>query len=134
MAVHGIYFDGADPVLDNGVSHGRSRPERGIRFSEDPAADGRGRRILVVWVSTPATPNAAFTGAVASDYWLDPATRSGFKRLAAHTNAMCSAATGKIDVAPLSPAQRRALATLLERLSPEGWTRTAPLLKLFLAA
>ena len=134
VAVHGIYFDGEQPVLDNGVLHGRSGPERGVRFGEDPALEGKGRRVLVVWVATPATGGEApFMGAVACDYWVDAAAGSGYKKLSAHTNGICAAAGGKLDVASLTAAQRRALAALLERLSPEGWRQTAPLVKLFLS-
>jgi hypothetical protein len=134
VLVHAVYFDGAEPVLDNGALHGRSEPERGVRFGEDAAADGRGRRVRVVWVATPdAGPDAPFLGMVASDYWVDAEARTGFKKLAVHTNGICAAAAGKVDVAALEPAQRKALAAVLERLAPEGWKRTSPLIKLFLA-
>lgn len=134
VAVHGVYFDGPEPVLDNGVLHGRSRPERGVRFSEDLEADGRGRRVQVVWVATRAgAADAPFIGAVTSDYWVDDPSRTGYKKLSAHTNGICAAAGGKLDVAALTAAQKRALSGLLERLSPGGWQRTAPLVKLFLS-
>ena len=132
VAVHGVYFDGGEPVLDNGVLHGRSRPERGVRFGEEAGAAGRGRQVLVVWVATPVGEDAPFIGAVTSDYWVDDGSRTGYKKLSAHTNGICAAAGGKLDVAALTAAQKRALVALLERLSPEGWKRTAPLVKLFL--
>lgn len=133
VAVHGVYFDGDEPVLDNGALHGRSEPERGIRFGEEPAAEGCGRRIHVVWVaSAEGSPDAPFLGIVSGDYWVDAGARTGYKRLAAHTNGICSAAGGKVDVAGLALAQRMAVAGLLERLSPEGWKRTSSLIKLFL--
>lgn len=135
VEVHAIYFDPAEPVLDNGVLHGRSAPERGVRFSEDASAAGRGRRVLVAWVATPAnSADAPFIGAVVSDFWIDASARTGYKKLAVHTNGICAAAGGKVDVAPLSPAQRGALAALLAQLSPGGWARTSPLFKLFLSA
>lgn len=137
VAVHGIWFDGDQPVLDNGVLHGRSAPERGIRFGEDAQAQGRGRRIQVVWIATPAdagTNDAPVIGVVTADYWVDEASRTGYKKLSAHTNGICAAAGGKLDLAGLSPAQKRGLVGFLERLSPGGWQRTAPLVKLFLTA
>jgi len=135
VAVHAVLFGGEAPELDNGALHGRARIERGIRFSEDPAAASRGRRVPVAWVATPAddTPEA-YLGAVAGDFWIDAASGTGFKKLSAHTNGICAAAGGKVDVAALSPDQRRALAALLERLSPSAWAATAPLFKLFLSS
>lgn len=133
VSVHGIYFDEDRPVLDNGVLHGRSAPERGVRFGE--TGEGRGRRVMVVWVATPAgAADAPFIGAVTSDYWVDEATRTGYKKLSAHTNGICAAAGGKLDLAALSAAQKKALVGFLEKLSPAGWQRTAPLVKLFMTA
>lgn len=135
VAVHAVVFDGDEPVLDNGALHGRSRAERGVRFGEDEAAAGRGRRIQVVWVATPASgADAPFMGAVTSEYWVDAEAGTGYKKLSAHTNGICAAAGGKVDVAPLSAPRRKALASALERLSPEGWRHAAPLFKLFLTS
>lgn len=57
---------------------------------------------------------------------------SVFESPPAHTSGACAAAGGKLELAAFTAEQRRALATLLERLSPAGWERTASLVKLFL--
>jgi hypothetical protein len=133
VPVYAVVFDGDAPFLDNGALHGRSRPERGVRFGDDASVRERGRRVLAVWVATGGTnPDAPFVGVVASEYWVDG--ESGFKDLTAHSNAMSAAARGTVQVAALSAGQRQQLVGLLEGLSPGGWAATPPLVKLFLTA
>jgi hypothetical protein len=125
----------ARPVVDNGALHGRSHRERGVRWLDDPAARGRGDRIAVAWVTIrDGGPDAPCVGVVAGEFWVDAASRTGFKDLAAHTNGICSAARGKMEVAALTPAQRRALGDFLAAHSPGGWAATPPLVKLFLSS
>jgi hypothetical protein len=135
VAVWAVVFDGDEPRVDNGALHGRACLERGIAFSEDPAAAGRGARVALAWVATrgPEHPQE-FTGAVAGEMWVDAGTATGFKRLADHTNGICAAARGKMDLGLLTTAQRKRLTALLSALAPEAWAATAPIVRLFLTA
>lgn len=134
VAVYAIVFEGEVPALDNGALHGRAHIERGIRYVEAPDAAGRGQLVSVAFVGTSGVDSGApYHGVVAGEFWIDRATGTGHKDLAAHTNAICEVARGKIQLAGLSVAKRRALAVLLESLSPAGWAVTPSMLKLFLA-
>lgn len=124
VAVVGVVFEGDEATLDNGALHNRSHLEVGVRFSEDPAAKGKGERLRNVWV---AESGGKFIGACTVEAWVDRATGQGWKKPIDHVNRMSSAVRGTMDLAELSPAQKASLATLLGRADPQAWAKSSEL-------
>ncbi|MEZ0229947.1 MAG: YwhD family protein [Planctomycetota bacterium] len=124
VAVLGVVFEGDLATLDNGALHARSHLEAGIRFSEDPAAQGKGERVRNVWVAHAA---GKLVGACSVELWIDRAAGTGWKRPIDHVNRMSNAVRGNIDVADLSLAQRTSLAELLAKAEPIAWEKSTEL-------
>jgi hypothetical protein len=125
-AVIAVVLEGDEATLDNGALHARSKPEVGVRFSQDPAAQGKGERLRLVWVASAA---GSFVGAVAVDLWIDRATKTGFKRVNEHVNRMTAAVRGTFDLADLSATQKKSVAALLERVAADTWKGSSELQK-----
>ena len=121
VSVLGVVFAGDEAILDNGALHARSHLEQGVRFSEDPAAKGRGERVLSVWVTYPGALAERYHGAVTATAWIDRAAKTGWKRPIDHVNRMSDAVRGKVDLSELSAAQRASLAELLRDFAPKAW-------------
>ena len=128
VSVLGVVFSGGEPALDNGALHSRGEAERGIRFSPDPAARGRGAPVVNVWVAYPGAGLAErFVSAVSVELWVDRASGTGFKDLAEQVNRMSAAVRGRIDVPHLRATERLALARLLEAYAPRAWAASGEL-------
>ncbi len=124
VSVVAVVFEGDVATLDNGALHARSHLEAGVRFSEDPAAKGKGEHVKNVWV---VSSTGKLTGATTAELWVDRASGTGWKRTIDHVNRMSNAVRGSIDVADLSPAQKTSLAELLAKLDAPAWEKSAEL-------
>jgi hypothetical protein len=133
--VHAVLLLEGAWVVDNGALHGRAGVERGIRFTENPRSSGLGICLKVVWLAVDPQPGRSpYVGVVAGDFWLDAASGTGFKSLAAHTNGICASAAGKVDLTLLTKPERDSLRAFLEHRAPASWSATESRLKLFLMA
>src|SRR4051812_256674 len=87
VSILGVVFEGDEATLDNGALHSRSHLDAGVRFSEDPAAQGKGERVVSVWIAHPGSgPATSYLGLCSVEAWVDRATGTGWKRLTEHVN------------------------------------------------
>ncbi len=130
VSVLGIVFKGDEAILDNGVLHSRSPLEAGIRFGDDPGAQGKGERVVSVWLTHPGRgPAPSYLGLCSVESWVDRAAGTGWKRVADHVNRMTDAVRGRVDLPHLNAAQKASLAALLRTSSAEAWSRSSEALR-----
>ncbi len=119
-------LDGEGAVMDEGLLHGRSDIEKGIRWkakSRDELPDAHHYR--VAWIAVRgAGADSAYLGVTVSEFFIDRPKRLGAKDLPAQVNAMSRALSGHVEVDGLPDAQRRALGALLRARGAHSWANS----------
>lgn len=119
-------LDGESAVMDEGLLHGRSDIEKGIRWKaasrdEIPGA----HHYRVAWIAVRGGgAAAAYLGVTVSEFFIDRPRRLGAKDLPAQVNAMSRALAGQVEVAELPDPLRRALGALLQERGAHSWANS----------
>ncbi|MBE3552276.1 MAG: YwhD family protein [Kyrpidia tusciae] len=126
-----VILDGENVYVDKGALHAKSRVERGISFSDDPARLGQGRRVAVVWVSLGRNEQhqPCVHGLGACEMWVNEGDQTGYKRLAEHVNQMDQAVKGRVSVDVLGSEERRRLADFFAENHRDVWEASSASLR-----
>lgn len=117
-----IVIDGVDIRVDNAAIHGKSWPERGIRFVRDPDEVPNPRRVVVVWVTLRRHPaGLGINGLAACTMQIDAEAGVGYKNLADQVNKMDYAVKGRILLDLLTPEEHNMLGAFLKAQRAELW-------------
>ncbi len=109
-------------VMDEGLLHGRSDIEKGIRWKARPEEIPDAIHYYVAWIAVKgAGPEACYAGCTVSEFWIDRPQRLGAKDLPAQVNAMSRALAGRVEVDLLPEAGRKALSDLLRERAGAAW-------------
>jgi hypothetical protein len=128
--VSGVIIDGDEAYVDNGTLHAKSKVEKGIKFSPDPAEVPDGRKVWVVWVAVDRNAEGQMYGGLAAcEMRIDPEAKKGWKVLADHVNRMDKAMKRHILVDGLDEGEKAVLRKLLMEHNPEWWARSSDELK-----
>ena len=127
--------DGA-VALDPAALHGRSEIEQSLQVA--PAFDRiqNAQTYWMIWVAAElddAGILVRYAGLTASELWVDPVEKIGYKLLADHVNRMADAVRGDCNLRMLSARERALIAAQLASLGPGAWARTSNALKEALA-
>ena len=119
-------------VLDPAALHGRSELEQSLQVA--PAFDRiqNAQTYWVIWVAAEvddAGVPARYAGLTASELWVDPVEKLGYKLLAEHVNRMTDAARGECALPMLGARERALIAAQLASLGPGAWARASDALK-----
>ncbi len=117
--------------IDEGLLHGRSDVEKGIRWkASGPAEIPEATHYRVAWIALKgAGADALYHGVTISEFFVDRPKRLGAKDLPAQVNAMSRALAGKVEVDALPDALRQALGSLLRERGPLTWANSRPELR-----
>lgn len=128
--VSGIIIDGEEAYVDNGTLHAKSRIEKGIRFSADPAEVPNGRKCWVVWVAVDRNAEGQFYGGIAScEMKVDTEAKRGWKVLADHVNRMDKAMKRQILLENLDASEKEILRNVLIAHNKDWWEHSPEELK-----
>ncbi|MBX6396269.1 MAG: YwhD family protein [Alicyclobacillaceae bacterium] len=122
-----VMIDGDRIWVDRGALHAKSQVERGIHFSEDPDRKGKGRRVVVVWVSMGRNPEGrpCLHGVAGCEMWVDQESKTGYKRLGEHVNQMDRAVKGRVELGVLTAEEKERLARFFAEEHRDVWEATA---------
>ena len=121
--------------LEPGALHGRSRVEEGIRFVPQRDELGGGAQLhWLIWLAIELDGDrpVRYIGASASELWIDPERKIGWKVLATQVNGMSSALRGTVSLAGIGAREKAIAARQLMALSGDAWD-ASPDLKAALA-
>lgn len=125
-----VLIDGEEARIDLGLIHAKSKVERGIKFSGDPADTSAGKEYWVVWVAIDRGEQGPYyAGAAACPMRIDREARRGWKNLAHHVNRMDDALKRRIRLDELDTTARRALKNLLQENDEAMWINSSAELK-----
>jgi hypothetical protein len=116
-----------EATIDEGLLHGRSEVERGIRWTlarPEDAPPGS-RTYHIAWVAMRGGEgNLAYHGVTVSKIVVHRESRQGWKSLTQEVNAMDEAAKGRVDVRDLPEDLYEALRRLLDEKGHGAWQRS----------
>jgi hypothetical protein len=118
--------------VDAGALHGRSQVEGEVTMVTRHELVGEFQPVLVVWVAVEldgANHPVRYTGLSVCQILVNPKQQLGYKSLSEHVNRMGEAMRGDINVARLSPAQRRGVKEQLVGLGAALWDASDDVLK-----
>jgi hypothetical protein len=118
--------------LDSGALHGRSQIEGQVTMVSRQELAGESQPVLVVWVALEldgANRPVRYKGVSVCQILVNPKQQLGYKSLSEHVNRMGEAIRGDINIARLSPEQRRAVTQQLVALGEALWDASDPVLK-----
>ncbi|MDR6225412.1 YwhD family protein [Desmospora profundinema] len=125
-----VLIDGEDARIDLGLIHAKSKVERGIKFSGDPADTPGGQDYWVVWVAIDRNEEGPYyAGVAACPMRVDREARRGWKNLADHVNRMDDALKRRIRLDGLGATEKKALKKLLLENDEAMWHRSSEELK-----
>ncbi len=108
-----------EAYVDMGALHARSKIEKGIKFTTDPADTPNGIPYLIVWVSTSTNEKGYYIhGAGACRMTIDSEARHGYKLLAEHVNSMDTAMKGRFRMEDMNTEEKTLLKTFIEEYKP----------------
>lgn len=111
-----------EAYVDMGALHARSKVERGIKFTADPADTPNGIPYVIVWVSTSSNEQGFYIhGAGACRMTVDREARRGYKLLADHVNSMDTAMKGRFQLHELTVEEKQLLITFIQQFKPGLW-------------
>jgi len=117
-----IIIDGSEVYIDNPAIHGKSKVERGIRFSKDPDEVANPRRVALVWATLRrATLGQGINGLGASLMYIDETAQIGYKNLADQVNKMDGAVKGRVQLEVLDEREHQLLGDFLQAQRDELW-------------
>ena len=129
-----IIIDQGEAYIDVGAMHAKSKVERGIRFSPNKEDVPNGRPAWVVWVAVDRNEEGSFyAGAASCEMLIDSEARRGWKVLADHVNRLDASVKRRFLLDNLGPAEKAALAKLLQEHNREWWDHSPQQLKDLLA-
>lgn len=113
-------------VIDEGLLHGRSDVEKGIKWKATPDEIPEAVHYWVAWIAVKgAGPDARYSGVTVSDFYVDRPRRLGAKDLPGQVNAMSRALQGKVELEGLPDGERKALGRLLRERGEASWRNAA---------
>ncbi|HAM39925.1 MAG TPA: hypothetical protein DDX89_01335 [Candidatus Omnitrophica bacterium] len=118
--------------LDAGALHGRSQIEGQVTMVSRQELAGESQPVLVVWVALEldgANRPVRYKGLSVCQILVNSKQQMGYKSLSEHVNRMGEAIRGDINIARLSPEQRRAVKQQLVALGASFWDASDPVLK-----
>ncbi|MHB1506195.1 MAG: YwhD family protein [Sulfobacillus sp.] len=120
-------LDGEVAVMDEGLLHGRSDIEKGIRWKAQSRAEiPNAHHYRVAWIAVRGGgTDAAYHGVTISEFFIDRPQRLGAKDLPAQVNAMSRALAGQVEVTALPDPLRRALGALLQERGAHSWANSS---------
>ncbi|MFD2117521.1 YwhD family protein [Paenibacillus yanchengensis] len=125
-----IIIDNGEAYIDVGALHGKSKIEKGVRFSPDRSLTPDGRQCWVVWVAVERHEEGSFyAGATACEMWIDSQAMRGWKILADHVNKLDYAMKRRVILDELAEQEKEALKKLLMEHNPQWWERSTDELK-----
>ena len=119
-------------TIEPGALHGRSTIESALRFVQKREELTDAQTYWFVWVAIEldaANQPVRYKGLAASELWVDPTRRLGYKSVAESVNRMAEAMRGGVNLKRLGLKEHSAVREQLVSLSAEGWTRSSPSLK-----
>lgn len=113
--------------IDEGLLHGRSDVEKGIRWkATGPEEIPDAQHYRVAWIAVKGSgASATYHGVTVSEFFVDRPRRLGAKDLPAQVNAMSRALAGRVEVSELPDGVRWSLAQLLEERGARTWANSA---------
>ncbi len=125
-----VIIDGDQAYIDQGAIHGKSKIERGVRFSMNRDEVPNGRKCWVVWVAVGHREDGAYyAGVTACEMSIDSEARRGWKILADHVNRMDDALKRRFVLDDLNDAEKQTLRKVLIDHNSEWWERSDAALK-----
>lgn len=118
--------------VEPGALHGRSAVEQSVQFVTSRDELKNAQVHWVVWVAAEldaANQPLRYNGVAASELWIDPATKQGYKVLAESVNRMAEAMRGGVNLKTLDRSSRQLIKQQLVSLGPEVWERSAQTLQ-----
>lgn len=105
--------------IDEGLMHGRSDLEKGIKFTKKPHELPDAVRYHVAWVAMKGSER--YLGVTVTDFYVDRPQRLGARDLSAQVNAMSRAISGSVELGDIGPQEKAALRRLLEERGKSLW-------------
>ncbi len=125
-----IIIDQGEAYIDVGALHGKSKIERGIRFSPNREDTPNGRQCWVVWVAVDRDEEGSYYGgAAACEMWIDTEARRGWKLLPDHVNKLDAAIKRRVLLDELGADEKAELQKLLIAHNNEWWERSSEEIK-----
>lgn len=111
-----------EAVMDEGLLHGRSDVEKGIKWKAKPEEIPDAIHYRVAWIAIKGTgPDALYSGVTISEFDIDRPQRLGAKDFPAQVNAMSRALQGKVEIDSLPEDLRNSLGDLLRDKGATAW-------------
>jgi len=124
--MYAALIENGEARIDEGLLHGRSDVEKGIKWRVKPEEIPDARHYFIAWIAVKGSgPGARYHGLTVSDFYVDRPQRLGSKDLASQVNAMSRALQGKVEISELAPSDRAALGALLREHGEISWANAA---------
>lgn len=120
--MYAALIDDGTATIDEGLLHGRSDVEKGIKWRAKPEEIPDAKHYRIAWIAVRgAGSDARYHGVTVSDFYVDRPARLGAKDLPAQVNAMSRALAGQTEIEGLPDADRAALRNLLRERGETSW-------------
>jgi hypothetical protein len=110
--------------IEPGALHGRSRVESAVRFTSQRDELGETAELhWLIWlaIELDGEQPVRYIGASASELWIDPERKIGWKVLAGQVNGMSSALRGEVNLKGVGAREKGMAARQLIALSGDAW-------------